>query len=204
MSRRGALALGAFGAAGGAIALSRRTSPATIDAAAGIDATPVLEATDLPVIETGGAPSVAGGSGWINTDGYTDEVLAGSVVLYDFWTFGCYNCRNTLSHTTAWHDRYAPDGLVLLSIHTPEFEYEKNPDAVTEFVVDHDIEYPVVLDPDKVIWRRWANHYWPAFYLYDADGALRRRHFGEGRYTEMEDAIRALLGVDPTSPRIQV
>ena len=126
------------------------------------------------------------------------------VVLYDFWTFGCVNCRNTLGHTRAWHERYAPDGLILLSIHTPEFEYERDREAVAQFVADSDIGYPVVLDPDKVIWRRWSNRYWPAFYLYDADGQLRQRHFGEGRYDEMEDAIRALLDVDRTSPRAVV
>jgi thiol-disulfide isomerase/thioredoxin len=207
--RRQALAMGALGAAGAAIAVSQRTAPSSIDAAAGAPTAVVRDAADLPVLATGGAPSVAGGSGWLNADGdltdqQRDADLGGRVVLYDFWTFGCINCRNTLGHTTAWHDRYAPDGLVLLSIHTPEFEYERDPDAVAEFVADEGIRYPVVLDPDKVIWRRWTNRYWPAFYLYDADGALRRRHFGEGRYDEMEDAVRALLGVDPSSPRVDV
>jgi thiol-disulfide isomerase/thioredoxin len=164
----------------------------------------VQRAEDLPRLATGGAPSVAGGSGWLNTAGLTDADLRARVVLYEFWTFGCINCRNVLGHTTAWHDRYEPDGLVLLSIHTPEFDYEREPDAVASFVAEHAIGYPVLLDPDKVIWRRWANHYWPAFYLYDASGALRRRHFGEGRYTEMEDAIRALLDVPADSARATV
>lgn len=209
VGRREALALGALGAAGAAIVVSRRATPASIDAAAGAPTAVVRRADDLPVLATGGAPSVAGASGWLNADvGLTDEQrdadLARRVVLYDFWTFGCINCRNTLGHTTAWHDRYAPDGLVLLSIHTPEFEYERDPDAVAEFVADAGIRSPVALDPDKVIWRRWANRYWPAFSLYDADGALRRRHVGEGRYDDMEDAVRALLGVDPASPRVVV
>ena len=185
----------------GAIALSRRIGPATVESAAGQPSVAVVTADDLPRLTTGGAPSVAGGSGWINTMGLTDDELAARVVLYDFWTFGCVNCRNTLGHTTAWHERYQPDGLVLLSVHTPEFEYERDPRAVETFVRERSIRYPVVLDPDKVIWRRWSNRFWPAFYLYDADGQLRRRHFGEGRYTEMEDAVRALLDVDPASPR---
>jgi hypothetical protein len=126
----------------------------------------------LPQFATGGAPSVAGGSGWINTPGLTDAGLARRVVL--------------------------------LSVHTPEFDYERDTGSVATFVAERSIRYPVVLDPDKVIWRRWSNRFWPAFYLYDDAGRLRRRHFGEGRYNEMEDAIRVLLGVDAGSPRAVV
>ncbi|MBI5087618.1 MAG: redoxin domain-containing protein [Actinobacteria bacterium] len=140
----------------------------------------------------------------MNTAALSDSQLASRVVLYEFWTFGCINCRNVLPHTKAWHDRYAPDGLVLLAIHTPEFDRERDPDAVAAFLAERSIEYPVLLDPDKVVWRRWSNRYWPAFYLYDADGDLRRRHVGEGRYDEMETAIRVLLRVAPGSPRASV
>jgi thiol-disulfide isomerase/thioredoxin len=199
--RRQALALGALGAAGAAVALSRRTSSDTVESATGAPDAAVLDASDLPHLARGGAPSIAGGSGWVNTTGLTDADLAGKVVLYEFWTFGCINCRHVLPHTTAWHERYATDGLVLLSIHTPEFDDEREPDAVARFVADEHIGYPVVLDPDKVIWRRWGNHAWPAFYLYDGEGSLRRQFFGEGAYDDMEDAIRALLGVAPDSPR---
>ena len=125
-------------------------------------------------------------------------------MLYDFWTYSCINCVHTLPHVKAWYARYAADGLVVLSIHTPEFEFEADPANVAKFVADNDIEYPVALDPHRDTWRAWDNHYWPAFYLYDRAGARRYVHFGEGRYDETEDELRSLLGVDPSSPRARV
>jgi len=184
-----------------AIVVSRQATPATIDAAVAADRS---AAVDPPVLDPGPAPSVAGAAGWLNTPSLSDDDLSGHVVLYDFWTFGCVNCRNTLPHVKAWQERYAGDGLVILSIHTPEFDYEADPGNVAEFVEANGITYPVALDPERTVWRAWDNHYWPAFYLHDREGRLRLRHIGEGGYEATEDAIRILLGVEPTSPRAVV
>ncbi len=97
-----------------------------------------------------------------------------------------------------------PYGLVLLSVHTPEFAAEADPENVAEYVEREGIEYPVALDPSRSIWRAWDNHSWPAFYLYDSTGRLRLVHLGEGRYEATEDAIRLLLGVDAAVPRADV
>lgn len=161
-----------------------------------------VRADDLPVLAD--AAPVVDASGWLNTEPLSPDDLAGRVVLYEFWTFGCINCRNVLPHVRAWHERYAEDGLVVLSVHTPEFDHEKDPDAVAEFVAEESIRYPVALDPDKVTWRAFENHYWPAFYLHDDEGRRRLVHFGEGAYDETEDAIRALLGIDADAPRAEV
>jgi len=122
-------------------------------------------------------------------------------VLYDFWTFACVNCQHTFPWVEAWHERYAADGLVIASVHTPEFDYEGKPDNVAEAVRKNGLTYPIALDPDRKIWRSFENHWWPAFYLYDRDGRYRFQHLGEGSYKDTEDAIRALLGVAPSSPR---
>lgn len=203
-----ALAAGGMAAA---ILLSRQTSTATIGAAVAggpsLAADPAATATgagEPPVLDPGPAPPVTAATGWLNTPALHDADLAGHVVLYDFWTFGCVNCQHTLPHVKAWHERYAGDGLVIVSIHTPEFDYEADPANVAEFVDANGIGFPVALDPDREIWRAWDNHYWPAFLLYDGQGRLRLRHVGEGSYDTTEDAIRSLLGVDPTSPRAAV
>lgn len=156
----------------------------------------------LPVLASAAPPVMA--DQWLNSAPLGPADLAGKVVLYDFWTFGCINCRHTLPYVKAWHDRYAGDGLVVLSIHTPEFSYEADPANVAEFVVEEGIQYPVALDPDRVNWRAFANRYWPAFYLHDRSGQRRYVTFGEGRYDATEDAIRSLLGVDPSAPRAEV
>jgi thiol-disulfide isomerase/thioredoxin len=181
----------------GAVAVSRRTAPDAISTVAATN-----DVTDLPVLADA-APTVTAGV-WLNSAPLDAQDLNDKVVLYDFWTFGCINCVNTLPHVKAWHERYGADGLIVLSIHTPEFSYEADPSNVQRFLVENEIHYPVALDPDSVTWRAFANRYWPAFYLHDRDGKRRYQHFGEGAYEQTEDTIRALLGVDPSSPRAVV
>ncbi len=173
---------------------ARRASPDDIAAEQVVGS-----ASALP-IEAASAPAVEA-AGWLNTEPLTAADLAGRVVLYDFWTFGCINCRHTQPFVEALQRRYASDGLIIVSIHSPEFTYEKDPAAVADYVRDNGITYPVALDPDMRTWRNFHNRYWPAFYLHDQQGRRRLTHFGEGRYRETEDAVRVLLGVDPTTPR---
>lgn len=190
-------------AAGAAVIATRVDRDDVVDVAARErESGPALAASDLPVLAEAAPPVQA--SGWLNTEPLTSDDLAGRVILYEFWTFGCINCRNVLPHVRAWHERYERDGLVVLSVHTPEFDHEKDPEAVAEFVADERIRYPVALDPDKRTWRAFENRFWPAFYLHDDEGRRRLVHFGEGAYAETEDAIRALLGVAPDAPRAEV
>jgi thiol-disulfide isomerase/thioredoxin len=202
----------------GAIAVSRRTSAQKIvtaaspAAAASVTSAPVGDETvaataapkpkvTLPVLKDR-APDVVP-SGWINTPGLSPTDLKGRVVLYEFWTFGCYNCKNVLPHVKAWNARYEKDGLITLSIHTPEFDYEGKVENIQKFVTENQITYPVALDPNRDIWNAFQNHYWPNMFLHDQQGQRRYEHIGEGSYDETEDAIRALLGVDPASPRAE-
>ena len=187
-----------------AVLVSRHTTARTVDAAVSAPQLTVTSAAQLPVLEAGPPPSVEDANGWLNTAGVTDANLRGRVVLYEFWTFACINCQHTLSHVKAWQARYATDGLMILTIHTPEFDFEAVPKNVADYVTENGITYAVGLDPQRDVWRAWDNHYWPAFYLYDVKGRLRLRHFGEGSYNSTEDAIRALLEVDPASPRAHI
>ena len=199
--------------AGGAIAVSRRTAPQRlITSAAPPSAAPsaapfaassavTTPPVTLPVLQPS-APEVKP-EGWINTSGLSPADLKGKVVLYEFWTFGCYNCKNVLPHVKAWNARYAKDGLLVLSIHTPEFDYEGKVENIQKFVTENAITYPVALDPNRAIWNQFSNHYWPNMFLHDQAGQRRYEHIGEGSYDETENAIRSLLGVDAASPRAE-
>ena len=184
-----------------AVVVSRHTTTRTVDAVVSAQPPVIEDEADLGVLSAGPPPSIEQAAGWLNTEGLTDERLRGKVVLYDFWTFACVNCQHTVPHVKAWQERYATDGLVIVSIHTPEFDFEAEAGNVADYVNENGITYPVALDPNRDIWRAWNNHYWPAFYLYDSAGRLRVRHFGEGSYDSTEDAIRVLLAVDPASSR---
>ena len=143
------------------------------------------------------APEIAAGSVWIGSEPTSLAVLRGRVVLVNFWTFGCYNCQNTLPALARWHERFAGRGLVILGVHSPEFARERGREAVAEAVERHGIEYPVVVDDEMRTWNAYENLYWPAFYFVDRRGSIRFMRFGEGRYEESERWIEQLLAESP-------
>jgi thiol-disulfide isomerase/thioredoxin len=142
------------------------------------------------------APEI-GGSVWINSEPKSLDALRGKVVLVEFWTFGCYNCRNVEPWIKKWHEKFSDEGLVVIGVHSPEFAYEKDIDAVKRYVRQERISYAVAIDNDFSIWNRYANHYWPAIYLIDKRGVVRYNRFGEGGYSETEQTLRRLLVESP-------
>ncbi|HSW80749.1 MAG TPA: thioredoxin family protein [Candidatus Saccharimonadales bacterium] len=139
------------------------------------------------------APELAGNRQWFNSPPLKLADLKGKVVLIDFWTYSCINCIRTFPYIEAWYEAYKDSGLVVIGVHSPEFEFEKVAANVERSVKFNKLTYPIVQDNDMAIWTSFANHYWPAHYLIDADGRVRREHFGEGEYDQTEKAIRALL-----------
>ena len=138
---------------------------------------------------------LAGISGYLNTDEKEIKIAdyKGKVVLVDFWTYTCINCIRTLPYLTSWDLKYRDKGLVIIGVHAPEFEFEKESENVQKAIDRYGIKYPVVQDNDRGTWNAFKNKYWPAKYLIDADGYIRYFHFGEGSYEETELKIQELL-----------
>ena len=126
------------------------------------------------------APDLAAGD-WINSEPLKLKALRGRVVLIDFWTFGCYNCRNTLPFIKGWHDRYRDQGLTVIGVHSPEFEHEKKRENLRREVASLEIDYPVVSDNDYKTWDAYKVAAWPTLFLLDKQGRIRWTHVGEGR-----------------------
>ncbi|MEI6730390.1 MAG: redoxin family protein, partial [Pseudomonadota bacterium] len=141
------------------------------------------------------APEFAGIEAWLNANPLTMQSLKGKVVLIDFWTYSCINCVRTLPYITKWDEQYRDQGLVIIGVHAPEFEFEKNKDNVAAAIAAHNIKYPVALDNRLDTWQNFKNRYWPAHYLIDKDGKIVYTHFGEGKYDITENNIRYLLGL---------
>lgn len=143
------------------------------------------------------APEFVGVTKWLNLpDGKNNLTLAelkGKVVLIDIWTYTCINCVRTLPHVTSWYEKYKDKGFVVVGVHTPEFAFEKETVNVQNAIKQFNIKYPVAQDNDFATWNAYNNLYWPAEYLIDSKGVIRRTHFGEGKYDEMEEAIQGLL-----------
>jgi len=140
------------------------------------------------------APDLVGIAGYINTS--QEELKAAmkdKVVLYDIWTYSCINCIRTLPYINAWNEKYANKGLLIIGIHSPEFEFEKDINNVRTAVENYGIKYPVILDNDMKTWKAFENRYWPRKYIADSEGYIRYDHIGEGGYAETEKIIQQLL-----------
>jgi len=140
------------------------------------------------------APNIVSDT-WLNTNGpLAWDSLRGKVVMVEFWTFGCINCRNVLPEFKGYHRDFAARGLVIVGVHSPEFGFEKELANVKAAVRDLGVEFPVAIDNDFANWNRYNNRYWPTRYLIDKQGVLRYTHIGEGAYEETRAWIERLLG----------
>jgi thiol-disulfide isomerase/thioredoxin len=138
-------------------------------------------------------PSLAGATGWLNTPPLQPVVLRGKVVLVNFCTYTCINWLRTLPYVRAWAANYRAQGLVVVGVHTPEFEFEHDLANVRRALASMRVDYPVAVDNDYAVWNAFHNQYWPALYMVDAQGAIRHHQFGEGDYAQSERIIRQLL-----------
>jgi cytochrome c biogenesis protein CcdA/thiol-disulfide isomerase/thioredoxin len=168
-----------------------------------------VEPKDGMLGDYGPAPAIVADGMWFNTKGIvpgnstagtgqdqpplTMEALRGRVVVVDFWTYSCVNCVRTIPYLKDWYDAYKDKGLVIIGVHTPEFEFEKNPANLQRAIKQLGVTWPVVQDNNYLQWNAYGNHYWPAHYFIDATGRVRYFHFGEGEYDISEQVIRALL-----------
>jgi thiol-disulfide isomerase/thioredoxin len=146
---------------------------------------------ELPV--EGRMPPFDGATEWLNSPPLTPAGLRGKIVVAGFWTYTCINWLRTLPYVRAWAETYKDHGLVMLGVHTPEFDFEHDLGNVRRAVRDLRVDYPVVVDNDYAIWSAFDNHYWPAYYFVDAQGRIRHHQFGEGNYERSEMIIQQLL-----------
>jgi thiol-disulfide isomerase/thioredoxin len=142
------------------------------------------------------APNFVGVKAWLNSGPLNIADLRGKVVLVDFWTYGCYNCVNTLPHVTRLYDTYKDKGFIVVGVHTPEFPFEKSTDNVQAAIKRYGIRYPVAQDNEYATWNAYHNQYWPAQYIVDQNGKIVFEHAGEGQYEEIERTIQRLLNAN--------
>ena len=152
---------------------------------------------ELPI--EGELPSLVGAIAWLNSQPLTVDGLRGKVVLINFWTYTCINWLRQLPYVRAWAEKYKDRGLLVIGIHTPEFEFEKTIDNVRRASTEMKIDYAIAVDNDYAVWRAFGNHYWPALYFIDKQGRIRHHQFGEGEYERSERVIQQLLSESGTN-----
>jgi thiol-disulfide isomerase/thioredoxin len=158
---------------------------------------PFGSSTEYKSSESATAPELAVGD-WINSEPLKLKDLRGRVVLIEFWTFGCINCRNTLPFVKSWHDRYREKGLTVIGVHSPEFDEERDVENLRRQVVSLGIRYPIVSDNDYQTWNAYKVEAWPTIFLLDRQGRIRWMRVGEGNYDEADRLIQKLLAEKET------
>jgi thiol-disulfide isomerase/thioredoxin len=148
-----------------------------------------------PVSDRQPAPDFTGIDGWLNSTPLTLAGLRGKVVLIDFWTFSCVNCVRTIPHLQVLYNAYKDKGLVIVGVHSPEFDFEKVPANVAAAVTRIGVAWPVAIDSQMATWNAYRNQYWPAEYLLDQHGRVAYTNFGEGAYAQTDGAVAELLGI---------
>lgn len=176
----------------GVVVLSRNTDTPVPSAAA--ETTVAVTTTTTPPM-LGQALGLTDLDGWLQTDiaGLAD--LRGQVVIVQFWTFGCYNCKNTIPYLRDIYREYHDAGLEIVGVHSPEFDYERDPEAILAAAQDLGVTWPIALDTQRRNFRAWQGSpaYWPRTYVLDREGFIRFDHIGEGAYDELEQTVAALL-----------
>lgn len=177
-----------------AVAPSEPTAPSPEPAPSPTTPTTIAGAPELP--DRGPHPELREIAGWLQSDVTSLEELRGRVVAVQFWTFGCRNCRATLPHLQALHDAYGGEDFEIVGIHAPEFDHEADVDNVVDAAAELGVTWPIALDTAKRTFHHWqegTRAFWPRIYLLDRDGHVRYDHIGEGRYDEIDAAVRSLL-----------
>jgi thiol-disulfide isomerase/thioredoxin len=139
------------------------------------------------------APEFTGADHWLNSPPLTLDGLRGKVVLVEFWTRECINCIHVLPHTKALYEKYASKGLVVVGVHTPEYDEEHDLASLRDAIGKYQITWPVAVDNGYRIWDAYGNRYWPAVYLIDQNGRVVYHYVGEGNYDGIEQRVRQLL-----------
>lgn len=139
------------------------------------------------------APELEGATNWIHSIPLQMKDLEDKVVAIEFFSYGCGNCQNAMPKMQKIYEKYGKEGFVLIGVHSPEFESEKNPIELKAFLIQNHLTFPVAVDDDMEIWNAYSNQFWPTVYLLDKQGRIRERHIGEGGYHRLEHDIAHLL-----------
>ena len=139
------------------------------------------------------APELTGRGGWINAKrDLSLETLKGKVVLLDFWTFCCINCLHVLEELRPLEERFG-NALVVIGVHSPKFEHERDHEALERAVARYDVRHPVLDDPDRTTWEQYGVRAWPTLVLIDPQGYAVAAVSGEGNAPALERVIAQMI-----------
>lgn len=176
-----------------AIDLAPRSEPTEPEMTeAGVNTEPERE--ELPVLRA--APELVEIDGWLQTDATSLDDFKGRVIVLQFWTFACRNCKATIPNLQVIYESYSRSEVEIVGVHAPEFSFEAEPEAIQAAANELGVSWPIALDTQKRNFHSWQigkTAYWPRTYVIDSSGNIRFDHIGEGRYEELRNAVASLV-----------
>ena len=145
------------------------------------------------------APEFQADGIWLNSPAKKVSDFKGKVLLVNIWVHSCINCHNSLPTLRAWYAKYQAQGFEIVGVHTPEFESDKDPNALKSSLIKDNVTWAIFQDNLERTWQAYNNRYWPTFYFVDKNGKIRVTHAGElsSRYPNaipgLEKTIQGLL-----------
>ncbi len=154
----------------------------------------VASVSEPPLLDKS-PPPLTDLDGWLQSDVTSLDELEGQVVIVQFWTYSCHNCTATIPYLQALYEQYRDDGLEIVGVHSPEFDFEKDPAGVAEAAEELGVSWPIALDTERTNFREWQGRpaYWPRTYVLDERGRVRYNNIGEGAYDQLAETVAWLL-----------
>jgi len=144
-------------------------------------------------------PELVNLDGWLQSDATGINSFDGQVRIVQFWTFGCFNCNNTYPFLKEIYQTYEPEGLEIIGVHAPEFDWEKDPIDIQNAAKEKGITWPIALDTNKENFKAWRpeNRGWPLTYVLDQNGNVRYERKGEKDYERLTNTVKYLIENGP-------
>jgi peroxiredoxin len=125
------------------------------------------------------------------------EQYRGRVVLLNVWATWCRPCVTEMPALQRTYDRLNAEGfdVIAVSVDNAALGLGDPAQAVRDFVAEHAITFPILLDPESRIENALAIAGLPMSWLIDRSGHIRGRFIGPRDWDdpEFEAEIRSLL-----------
>ena len=139
------------------------------------------------------APKWVSDGTWLNGKPPLKKLYAHQLTLVYFWDYTSINCLREMTVLKKWYKEYHRYGFEMVWIHTPEFEFAKNPENVKKAVKSLQIPFPVFLDNVGAVWDQYKIKSWPTKVLIDDHRRIAYTQIGEDKFSLTEREIRRML-----------
>jgi thiol-disulfide isomerase/thioredoxin len=137
-------------------------------------------------------PELDGVTEWLNAEPDL-EALKGKPLLVYFWAVSCHICHENMPKIQAWREKFSPLGLNMIAIHSPRMQSDTDVEKVKEALKEYGIVEPCGIDNKHLVKKAFDNDLWPAYFIFDSEGLLKRRAAGNAGLSMLEPILEKMF-----------